>query len=246
MRRCAVWNPDFGEHGAWDADKCTTVLSEQDVTTCECGTFGTFAVIAEMVEDPYLIPEEKWLTVTKYAGFIISLVLLAVFIGFIATNSILWEMFHLMRMNMAICLFWALACMFLSEIPAIREDRLKNIIFSALNQYWIMATAGFLFLESFATFRAITAGIIGGKLWGYVPLAYGLPFINLGLSIFFYDEDYGRDPRVFIGWENETRMSFFYGQWPLVFVSLTDLVLSAESCNSCPPSFLGREEQRCA
>ena len=28
--------------GAWDSDKCTTVMSEQHSTVCECYTDGTF------------------------------------------------------------------------------------------------------------------------------------------------------------------------------------------------------------
>ena len=64
--------------------------------------------------------------------------------------------------------------------------------------------------ESFATFRAITAGIIGGKTAGYLPCAYGLPFIDVGVSLYMFGDDYGRDPRAFIGWDNDTKRSFFY------------------------------------
>ena len=46
----------------------------------------------------------------------------------------------------------------------------------------------------------------------YPPVAYGLAFINLGLT-FYMDagKDYGTDPRGFIGWENETKTVFFAG-----------------------------------
>lgn len=134
--------------------------------------------------------------------------------------SRLWEMFHLMRLNAAICLLLAHISMFVAEIPGIREDRKLNVIFSILQQYWILASAGFLCSEAIATFQAVTAGIIGGKLMGYIPLAYGLPFINIGTTIYIYADDYGRDPRAFIGWENETKWVFFYLQWPLTFVSV--------------------------
>ena len=61
-------------------------------------------------------------------------------------------------------------------------------------------------------FRAVTGGVIGGKTMAYPPVAYGLAFINLGLT-FYMDagKDYGTDPRGFIGWENETKTVFFAG-----------------------------------
>jgi len=64
-------------------------------------------------------------------------------------------------------------------------------------------------LEAFAEFRAITAGIIGGKTWAYIPLGYAAGFIGLGVTWFLYGKDVGTDPDVFIGWENETKMPFF-------------------------------------
>lgn len=42
VRKCVVYNEEIGRYGAWDADKCTTVLSEQSSTVCECYTTGTF------------------------------------------------------------------------------------------------------------------------------------------------------------------------------------------------------------
>ena len=80
VRRCAVYNKQIGKYGAWDSDKCTTVVSEQSTTVCECGTFGTYALVAEKVEDPFMDAEYEWLKYVKYAGWIISIVLLLVFI----------------------------------------------------------------------------------------------------------------------------------------------------------------------
>ncbi|CAM6054614.1 unnamed protein product [Sphagnum tenellum] len=80
MRLCAAYNPDLGKFGGWDTSNCTTVITEQDSTLCECGIFGTFAVIAEMVEEPYVGPEQQWLTIVKYGGYVISLVMLLAFV----------------------------------------------------------------------------------------------------------------------------------------------------------------------
>lgn len=49
QRRCVVWNEDIGTNGAWDGTHCTTVLTEQTQTTCECSVFGTMAVISGLI-----------------------------------------------------------------------------------------------------------------------------------------------------------------------------------------------------
>ena len=85
-RRCAVYNEAIGTYGAWDASKCTTTLSEQEATICECGTFGTFALIAELEEQPYVKDEYEWLTIVKYMGFVVSIILLLIFVLAIALS----------------------------------------------------------------------------------------------------------------------------------------------------------------
>ena len=52
IRRCVRWNEELGLHGAWDSAGCTTVMTEQSATTCECDQFGTFALAAEKIEQP--------------------------------------------------------------------------------------------------------------------------------------------------------------------------------------------------
>ena len=58
----------------------------------------------------------------------------------------------------------------------------------------------------------MTVGVIGGKTRAYLPMAYGMSTFNLGLT-FFLDagDDYGTDPRGFIGWEDQTKTVFFVG-----------------------------------
>ena len=124
-----------------------------------------------------------------------------------------------MRLHAAICLFWLVLTMFLTEADGMCEDRHSNIAMSMLVHYWSMGVASFLFFESWAMFRAVTVGIIGGKTWAYIPLGYGLPFLNLGATLYCAGKDYGTDPRCMIGWENETKMIFFYGMLPGIFVS---------------------------
>jgi len=210
VRKCVVYNEGIGRFGAWDADKCSTVLTDQHSTVCECYTTGTFALLAEMVEPPQYGPEYDWLWVVKYIGYVLSIILLVVFIIVIFINPLLWEMFHLLRCNTAFCFMVALICMFVAESEDIRKNRHDNITISVFQQFWFLASCLSLLSESFATFRAITGGIIGGKTLGYIPMIYGLPLVDIGVSMFLYGDDYGRDPRAFIGWANETKLSFFY------------------------------------
>ncbi len=78
----------------------------------------------------------------------------------------------------------------------------------------------FLLSESFALFRAVTAGVLGGKGSSYVFVSYGTSLVLFGLTIFLYPDDYGRDPRAFIGWENETKRPFIYSLCICAFVSV--------------------------
>ena len=89
VRRCAVFNEDLSG-GSWDATHCTTVLTEQTNTVCECAAFGTVAVIIEHVQPPEVDEEFTWLWITKYAGFSLSLLLLLIFVLVIGLSPLLW------------------------------------------------------------------------------------------------------------------------------------------------------------
>ena len=59
-----IWNEAVGLKGGWDAAGCTTIISDQTGTTCECKHFGTIAIVAELVEEPTRPPEFLWMKVT--------------------------------------------------------------------------------------------------------------------------------------------------------------------------------------
>ena len=80
----------------------------------------------------------------------------------------------------------------LTEIASIRDDRHSNIAISVLQQYWFQTASYFIFSESFAPFRAITGGIIGGKTYAYIPISYGMPLIDTGLALYLYGESTAR------------------------------------------------------
>jgi len=224
IRRCVIWNEEIGLNGAWDSKGCTTVMTEQDSTTCECDRFGTYALAAEKIEQPEAKDAFSWLIVSRYIGFVVSLISLTIFIAVICISKHLWEMFHLMRLNTGICYWFALFFHFISEAEAIQDDRHANAAISSLILFFYLCGSYFQFLEAFAEFRAITGGIIGGKTMAYIPIGWGSGFIGLGVTWFFYGHDVGTDPDVFIGWENETKMPFFYMNYVALW---TGLALSA-------------------
>lgn len=120
----------------------------------------------------------------------------------------------MLRLNCGISYFFALVFfMAAQDRPANcegRDNRHRNMVISALQQYFFGVAATFLLAEAFATFRAITAGVIGGRKWGFIVCSWGAPLFNVGLTLFLHGDNYGTDPRCFVGWENETKNVFFY------------------------------------
>jgi hypothetical protein len=74
-------------NGGWDTDGCTTVLTEQDQTNCECSRFGSYTVVAEMIETPWVKEEAGWLKVIKYTGFFFSIPSLLVLVVIVAISQ---------------------------------------------------------------------------------------------------------------------------------------------------------------
>ncbi len=209
QRQCAVWNEVLGGLGAWDADACVTVVSEQTETVCECHVFGTFAVIAEMAEEPSVPDEADWLKVAKSVGYFFSIPSLILFIIVLVAFPALHDQFHMLRLNTGICYFFTIIFLIVSADREKCEGRHDNMLVSSFLHYFALATSGFICSESFASIRAISVGVIGGKTWPYVVLSYGFPLLNMGLTFFFFGDDYGTDPRCFLGWENATKTIFF-------------------------------------
>jgi hypothetical protein len=207
-RMCVMWNPDIGMFGGWDTNGCTTVLTNQESTTCECASFGTFAVAANKIVEPVGKTDISWLQVFKYLGYSLSILSLIVFVIVIMVSPPLWEMFHLIRLNTGLCYLFALSFHFASELDIVRVNRHNNAAVASVLVFFYLAGSYFQFLEAFAGFRAITGGIIGGKTAAYIPMGWGVGFFGLGLTWYMYGSDVGTDPNVFIGWGNETKLPF--------------------------------------
>ena len=204
-----MWNDEIGSTGAWDAAPCTTVITEQTSTVCECRNFGTYSLIAELAENPKAHKDKTWLTVVRYMGFGLSVICLSITIVVIARNAKLWDQFYLLTMHTSFSYLVGSLAMLAAEFDTIRYDRHVNIAMSACIHCSYLSAGAFLFGTSLAVFIAVAYGMTGGKTWGYVFICYGLPIANVGYTIFFYHTDYGTDPHVFIGWSNATKIPFF-------------------------------------
>ena len=71
--------------------------------------------------------------------------------------------------------------------------------------------------------RAIAYGVTGGKTAALTLLGYGAAIGNVGWTLLKYAEDYGTDPRAFVGWNNQTKKPFLYH---MMFSAWTSLLLT--------------------
>ena len=137
-----------------------------------------------MIEPPGYPEEWDWLEIVANIGYGISVFSLLIFtIGILVRKVLLSDMFYVLRLNFGICYLMGLCSMWVADLTVdtvILTDRHNNIAISALQQYWYQAAALCLFCDSTAMFRAVTGGVIGGKTKAYLPIAYGLPLLNLG------------------------------------------------------------------
>ena len=178
-----MYNENIPPYGGWDGKGCTTVLTGPISTICECYNFGTYAVLAEMIEPPAYPDEWDWLALVANIGYGLSVLSLILFtLGIIFKRVLLSDMFYILRLNFAISFLIGMVSMWIADLTmeGLLLDRHNNIAISALQQYWFQAAALCLLSDSTAMFRAVTGGVIGGKTKAYLPIAYGLPLLNLG------------------------------------------------------------------
>ena len=79
QRYCAIWNPDINGVGAWDTANIKSIYSDDTVTSCFATKLGTFAVIAQLYDTPYVQPDFPWLMAIKMIGYFISFFVLIFF-----------------------------------------------------------------------------------------------------------------------------------------------------------------------
>lgn len=160
QRHCAIWNPDIGTHGAWDTEGVRMVHASDTKATCHSTKFGTFSIIAEIEDEPSVSDDELWLLITKYIGYGISIALLAVFICCIFLSPYLWEMFHVLGMNMAFAMMMGHILMLVTESDDVRNDRSTCCAIGLAMSFFYIACSTLLAAETFAMFYAIITGLL--------------------------------------------------------------------------------------
>lgn len=219
VRYCVWWNKDIGDFGAWDTTGCSLLKTTDEHTLCACDHFGTFSILAEKVE-PKVVPEEKlWLTILRYVGYSLSFLCLIIYIVVIAISGDLKEQFHLMGMNLSIAVLLGSICMLITDIHAVRDDRHACTALGTLLHVFYLAAGTWVAALGHACFKAITSGIVGGRLRAYWFICWGIPLISMGLTYLLFLQDLGDDPRCFIAWENPPKYVFFSPQMVFVFFS---------------------------
>ncbi|XP_071518113.1 adhesion G-protein coupled receptor D1-like [Panulirus ornatus] len=209
-RHCVWWNREIGQDGAWDRQSCRVVESTTYHTKCTCKRLAKYAILAEKVE-PVAVPDEVgWLTTTRYILYGISALCLVVYIVVVAIAGDLKEQFHLLGMALAVLVLGGSLCIVLTDLDSVRDKRhLCTALGTLVHSFYLCAGACVAMLGH-ATFKCITAGIIGGSLRQYGYLSVGVTLVSVGCTYTFFMHDLGTDPRCFISWYNEPKIFFFF------------------------------------
>jgi len=209
VRHCVFWNERFGTNGAWDDTSCKVTYTDEEKTNCECSEFGSYAVLAEMLQQPDMDDNDTWVMIVKHIGIIIGTVLLTIFVAVVFLSVVVGEMFHQLRMYCCLSYMIANLLMLVGD-TTVCDDRHNNMAISMCLMYFFQASLWWNMCEAHATFKGVTAGLINGRTSVYHPIAWGMPFICIGFLCFLYGELLGTHPNCFISWENDPINIFFY------------------------------------
>ncbi len=208
VRHCVWWNEEFGSNGAWDPNGCKLIATSHLSTKCQCEKWGAMTVVLEQSMTTVAEDDCDMNNIIKYIGIIVTIILLSIFIGVAALGRGVWDMFHAIRVHVAVT--WMLAICFhaLTDMKAIRQSAENNLYVGLFMEYFYSASTILISLENHAHFKAFTAGIISGRAKIYYPFAYGLPLIPLGLLFLAYNDHLGLDPRCFVAWNWNAKLFY--------------------------------------
>ena len=82
-------------------------------------------------------------------------------------------MFHQMRMVTALLLFFGCVFMLQSDLESVRDSRHSCTTVAAFLQLTYLAAGALVACQGWACFRALTNGVVGGKLGSYIALSFG-------------------------------------------------------------------------
>ncbi|XP_018024745.1 uncharacterized protein LOC108680438 isoform X2 [Hyalella azteca] len=218
-RRCAFWNANLSDFGAWDTDGCNVVEDTAFYTRCSCDKFGPMIVLAEQVDPAVVPPQQDWLKIVKLIFYAISAVLLILYSVVVVYSPDLKEQFHLMGVNLSISVLLGSIAMIVSDFDGIRNDRHLCTTISTLTHFFYVAAGAWVACLGYASFKAITSGEVGGKLNSYSCISWGLSLVSVGVPYAFFVRDLGTDPRCFVTWENYGKAAFFIPQMAYVVIA---------------------------
>ena len=230
---CAIWNPKLSDLGAWDTKGIKLVHSDGILATCYATKIGTVAVMSEIVEHPWVPDDYQWLVILKMIGYGVSILLLAIYCVTILFSKYLWEMFHILGMNIASSMAIGNILMICTEFEIIRSDRHVCAGFGAAISFFYLSSAGLVFVEAHAIFRSIAYGVIGGRTHTYLCIGWAVGFIGLGANIFLHLPEFGNDPRCMVGWTAEAKYPFFL---PMIgLAGISTIIMAIVICNISSP-----------
>lgn len=208
VRHCVYWNENFGTNGAWDTTGCNLVETDANKTKCECEAIGSMAVILERSEEIDIVDDCSIMMAIKYVGIVISCLVLLAQVLVTVGSKYVWDMFHVLRMHVAINWICGVILHVITDMDEVRDDPVSNLAIGFLMMYFFTASATWVMLEAQCTFKAFTSGIISGRTKVYFPFGYGTPFIPLGILFLMYNDDLGIDPRCFVAWNDNAKLLY--------------------------------------
>ena len=94
------------------------------------------------------------------------------------TSRHLWEMFHILGMNIAASIAGGQIALIVSDLDFIREDVHSCAAVGCAVNFFYIGCAALIFTEAHAIFKAFTEGVIGGRIKTYLCIGWGLPFLG--------------------------------------------------------------------
>ena len=94
------------------------------------------------------------------------------------TFRYLWEMFHILGMNIGLAIVGGQLALILADVDFVRMDVHVCAAVGCSANYFYIGCSALIFTEAHAIFKAITEGVIGGRTKTYLCLGWGLPFLG--------------------------------------------------------------------
>ncbi|XP_065192630.1 adhesion G protein-coupled receptor L4-like isoform X2 [Sycon ciliatum] len=208
---CVFWN--FSQ-SAWDGDGLVRVSTEEQATVCQSNHLTSFAVLVSPTGGP-TGAHDVTLSYITYIGCGISLACLVVMIVILFTlrketlkTSSARHSQNIIHLNLAI----TLACAQITFIAGITstENRVTCGVVAGLLQYFYTVAFAWMAVEGYHLYL-MTERVFKSRenqLKIYIPVAWGIPLINVGISAGVRYEDYGTKDYCWLSIENGTIWAF--------------------------------------